>query len=508
MTVHAVGRADRGPKVEGQRYGIAWDAVFRGARRADETGRGFQQAGAFANLQPESCTLIRVWSRISGGAFRPDSSLAGGLSLQRLRFVFLACLLLSLASHRNAFTGERVEVPIDVAATDWPWWRGPHRNGIALGDQNPPLHWTDRQNVLWKAPIPGRGHGSPTVVGDQVFLATADHEPETQSVLCYDRSTGKPIWKTDVHHGGIERKGNTKSSQASSTVACDGKRVFINFLNNGAVYTTALSRSGEQLWQTKIADYVVHQGYGSSPALYRSLVIVSADNKSGHGAVAALNRVTGKIVWRHRRPKTPNYSSPILLPVDGRDQLFLIGCNLVSSFDPLSGTRLWEVEGATTECVTSTVTDGKRIFTSGGYPRSHVSAMRADGSGKVVWENNTRVYVPSMLVRDEFLYAVSDAGIAVCWEAATGKQAWKGRLGGTFSASPVLVGEHIYATNESGRTFIFRASPESFELVAENHLGDEVFATPALCGNHIYMRVAENTDGRRQEMLYCLGRAP
>jgi outer membrane protein assembly factor BamB len=441
-------------------------------------------------------------------ASRPDPSRRKASALQQLLLNLIAFFLLSLASGRETVGVEGVDVsPIDVAASDWPWWRGPHRNGVALGDLNPPLHWTDQQNVLWKALVPGRGHGSPTVVGDQVFLPTADEEREIQSVLCYERDTGKLLWKTDVHHGGIARKGNLKASQASSTAACDGERVFINFLNNGAIYTTALARNGEQLWQTKIADYVVHQGYGSSPTLYRSLVIVSADNKGGGGAIAALNRATGKIVWRHGRPKTPNYASPIILPVAGRDQLLLVGCNLVSSYDPLSGERLWEIEGATTECVTSTVTDGMRIFTSGGYPRNHVSAVRADGSGEVVWENTTRVYVPSMLVRDEYLYAVSDAGIAVCWAAATGRQVWKARVGGTFSSSPVMVGEHIYATDETGKTVIFKASSESFELIAQNQLGDEVFATPAVCGDKIYMRVAERLDGRRQEMLYCLGHA-
>src|SRR5262249_6420955 len=150
----------------------------------------------------------------------------------------------------------------------------------------------------------------------------------------------------------------------------------------------------------------------------------------------------------------------------GREQLVLTGCNLVSSFEPLTGKTLWEVKGATEECVTSAVTDGQHVFTSGGYPRNHVAAVRADGSGKVAWENTTRVYVPSMLVKGGHLYAVSDAGIAFCWKCDTGKEVWKGRLGGTFSASPVLVGEHILATNESGRTFVFRATPAAFEVVA------------------------------------------
>lgn len=392
---------------------------------------------------------------------------------------------------------------ITVNSDDWPWWRGPSRDGIAAADQQPPRRWSETENVLWKAPIPGRGHGSPTVVNKHVFLATADRQRQTQSVLCYDRATGELCWRTDVHHGGLMSK-NQKASQASSTIACDGTRLFINFLNDNAVYTTALGVDGQQLWQTKITNYVIHQGYGSSPAIYQELVIVSADNKGG-GAIAALDRATGGIVWKRTRPNSPNYASPIILHAAGRDQLLFTGCDLVSSFTPLTGEKLWEIPGATTECVTSTVTDGQLVYSSGGYPDNHMSAVRADGSGEVVWRNNTRVYVPSMLISNGYLYAVLDAGVAACWKCATGEQVWKGRLGGTFSASPVMVGEEIYATNETGTTFIFKATPEAFDLIATNQLGEDVLATPAICGDRIYMRVAHQRDGRRQEMLYCLG---
>lgn len=391
-----------------------------------------------------------------------------------------------------------------VAAADWPWWRGPQRNGIAAADQTPPLKWSESENILWKSPVPGRGHGSPTVVGDQVFLATAEHDREVQSVLCFDRITGKRKWQTEVHRGGFETKGNSKSSLASSTVACDGERVYINFLNSGAIYTTALDLQGKQVWQTKITDYILHQGFGSSPSVYDSLLLVSADNK-GTGAIAALNRQNGDIVWKQPRPKMPNYTSPIVLNVAGKDQLIFSGCDLVTSFDPLTGKKFWEVEGSTTECVTSTVTDGKLIFTSGGYPTNHISAVAADGSGKVVWKNNTRVYVPSMLVRDGYLYTVLDAGVAMCWKCDTGEEVWKGRIEGTFSASPVMVGDLLFATSEAGKTYILKASPAAFELVGDNQLGTDVYATPTFCGNRIYLRAAAMNDGKREESLYCIG---
>ena len=281
--------------------------------------------------------------------------------------------------------------------------------------------------------------------------------------------------------------------------------MFINFLHAGAVYATALDREGRQLWQTKVSDFVMHQGYGASPTIYDSLVLIAADNK-GAGAIAALDRATGKQVWKHERPAKANYTSPVLLSIGGREQVLMSGCDLVSSLDPLTGKPLWEMEGSTTECVTSIVTDGQRIFTSGGYPRNHVAAIRADGSGTVDWNLNARVYVPSMIVRDGHLYAVQDAGVATCWNCETGQEIWKGRLGGTFSSSLVLVGEHLLATNEAGRTYIFKAVPTSFELIAENQLGDECMATPAVCGNRIYMRVAKQSGGKRQEKVYCVAK--
>jgi outer membrane protein assembly factor BamB len=193
------------------------------------------------------------------------------------------------------------------------------------------------------------------------------------------------------------------------------------------------------------------------------------------------------------------------LKAAGQEQLVFTGCDLVSSFEPLTGKKLWEVSGATTECVTSTVTDGSVVVTSGGYPKNHMSAVRADGSGKVVWENSTRVYVPSLLIRDGLLHAVTDDGVAMCWQTDSGKQLWKSRLSGTFSASPVLVGDTIFAVNEGGKTFVYKPGRESLELIAENQLGTEVFATPTICGGRIYLRVARQQEGQRREFLYCLG---
>jgi outer membrane protein assembly factor BamB len=426
-----------------------------------------------------------------------------------MRRTFLPALVFALSMVMTAALAAADDsapkaIPSQQVAGDWPQWRGPHGNGIAEANQSPPTKWSSTENVVWKAKIPGRGHSSPIVVGDQIIVATADEEKEIQSVLSFDRKTGVERWRTDVHTGGLERKGNKKSTQASSTAACDGQRLFINFLNQGAIYTTALNLDGKQLWQTKVSDFATHQGFGSSPVLQKALVFVTSDSRGG-GVVAALDQASGKVAWRQDRPAKANYASATLLTAAGREQLVVHGCDLVSSFDPASGKKLWEIEGATTECVTSLTTDGQRVFVSGGYPRQHVQAVEADGSGKTAWENTSQVYVPSMIVRDGVLYAAQDTGIATCWKSDTGEELWQQRLGGTFTASLVLVEDHFYAVNEAGQCFVFQANPEKFELVAENRLGDEVYATPAICGGRIYMRVVERTGGQRQEMLYCLG---
>src|SRR4051812_13726844 len=173
-------------------------------------------------------------------------------------FAALGCLCLGLLTFACPARASSINT------SDWPAWRGPTRDGIAAAGQNPPIHWSETEGIFWKAPLPGRGHGSPTVVGDRVYLATADPVKQTQSVLCLNRETGKTVWQSEVHSGHADPGHHSNSSAASSTVACDAERLFINFLNGGAVYTSALDLDGKILWQRKVCDYVTHQGFASS----------------------------------------------------------------------------------------------------------------------------------------------------------------------------------------------------------------------------------------------------
>ena len=390
-----------------------------------------------------------------------------------------------------------------ATTADWPGWRGPTADGHAAAGQNVPTTWSETENIIWRAPIRGRGHSSPTVVGSRVYVATADPATQEQLVLCLDRTTGKSVWETVVHRGPLESGNHKVSSAASSTVAWDGERLHIMILHAKAIYATALDVSGKILWQTRVDDYVAHQGFGASPVVHESVVLIASDHRGG-GKVAGLDRRTGKILWEHARPKVANYATPAVLKVAGRTQLVLGGCKLLVSLDPLTGKKLWELAGSTEETVVTATTDGTRVFVSGGYPKLHTMAVEADGSGKIAWENNTKVYVPSMLVRAGHVFAVLDAGHAVCWNAATGEELWREKVDKDFFSSPVMLGSRIYVTSLRGATAVFEATPQAFKRLSENQLGDESFASPAICGDRIYLRGVKKAEPR-QEYLWCIG---
>ncbi|MEO6568970.1 MAG: PQQ-binding-like beta-propeller repeat protein [Opitutaceae bacterium] len=391
-----------------------------------------------------------------------------------------------------------------VGATDWPAWRGPTGDGQAAPGQTLPTRWSEKENVVWRAAIRGRGHSSPTVVGDRVYLTTADPTRHEQLVLCFDRANGKPVWETVVHRGKLNAEGHEYTSQASATVAWDGERLYVNFLNDGAVHTSALDPAGKILWQRRVGDFVVLMGFGSSPLVHDALVLITGDHKNG-GWIAGLNKQTGAIVWKNARPKIPNYASAAVITAGGKTQMIIAGCKLVSSFDPATGKKLWELEGSTDETVVTPVSDGHRVFVGGGFPRNHIMAIDATGSGEVVWQNNSRLYTPSLLVRDGHVYAVNDSGQAFCWKAETGDQLWRGKVDREFFASPVMADSVIYATSMTGVTSVFRATPQKFAMIAQNQLGNEAFASPAICGNRIYLRAAKKSGESRQEYLWCIG---
>jgi len=391
-------------------------------------------------------------------------------------------------------------------AADWATWRGPNLNGIAAAGQLPPTTWSEAQNVLWKVAVPGRGHSSPTIVGEQIFLTTADEPPQTQSVIAFDRSTGKQLWTTPISKGGFPET-HRKNTHATPSVASDGERLFVSFHHHANIQVSAMSLDGKTLWQKTIGKYdpqLYKYGYAPSPMLYRSLVLIAADYEGG-GWLAALDSKSGTPKWQTARSRKLSFSSPVVAKVGGRDQLLISGTEQVASYDPNNGKQLWATPATTMATCGTMVWDGDLVFASGGYPKSETACLNAK-TGQLVWRNDQKCYEQSMLAADGYVYAVNDGGIAFCWRATDGREMWTSRLaGGAISASPILANGNIYATNEAGTIYVFKAQPTRFELVARNQLGDEAFATPAICDSRIYMRVASSAGGGRQETLYCIG---
>ena len=392
------------------------------------------------------------------------------------------------------------------AERDWPWWRGPSRNGIAA-EQSPPIKFGDTENVVWKTPVPGRGHSSPVVVGERVFLATAESAPQAQSVVAFDRKTGKQLWKTDVSKGGFPRGNHAKNTEASPTVACDGERIFATFFHHETIQCTALDLNGKQVWQKTAGPFnpkMFEYGYAPSPTLYRGTVIISAEY-DGDSAITALDRQSGRQVWRTPRKNSISFSTPITAHVAGKDQLLISGIGQVASYDPSNGKPLWTTPGTTAATCGTMIWDGDIVIASGGYPKPETIAVKADGSGKVLWKNDKKCYEQSMLTHGGYVYALTDGGFMHCWNVRDGKEQWMLRLKGPVSSSPVLAGGHIYWANELGTWYVFKPNPEKFELVSENQLADEAFPSPAIVGGQIFIRTATHSGGGRQEWLYCIG---
>lgn len=388
---------------------------------------------------------------------------------------------------------------LKFTATDVPWWRGTQQNGI-YDVSEIPLTWSPTENVVWKAAIPGRGHSTPCVWGPYVFVTTADEEAKTKSLLCFDRATGEKQWEHLLHEGGFMHI-HKKNSQASATPACDGTRVIVPMMADDGIWVTAVSLDGKRLWQVKAGSFKSEHGYGSSPVFYQSTVIVSGDNP-GDAYIVALDRATGKEVWRIERPSGGNYSTPAIATLAGRPQLVLHGRNQIASYDPATGEQLWHCEGPCTVAACTVAWDDNHVFASGGYPQKEIICVKADGRGDVtdshiVWRSKRGVcYVPSPLLYDGRLYVMGDNGILTVYDPASGEVKSTLRLGGNFSSSPIAAAGHIFVTDEKGKTYVLKPGDKP-ETVAENALESGGFASPVMAGNRIYLRTAD--------ALYCLG---
>ncbi len=233
-------------------------------------------------------------------------------------------------------------LPSDAQAEqNWSHWRGPTFNGIAAEGQQPTVRWTSTHNILWKTKVAGRGHSSPVIVGNQIFLTSADEADQVQAVLAFDRATGKNRWATMINRGGLPKKIHSKNTHATPSVTSDGKRLFAIFCNHDQVQLAALDLQGKLLWKIVAGGYLPKKytyGFAPSPVLYKNSVIVASDY-DGKSFLAAFDKETGKELWRRPRQNQVSWASPIVGHVAGKDQLLVSGCNQVVAYDPNNGKR-------------------------------------------------------------------------------------------------------------------------------------------------------------------------
>lgn len=390
-------------------------------------------------------------------------------------------------------------------AGDWPVWRGPSGNNIAAPGQNLPDRISETDNVLWVVPVPGRGHSSPTVVGHQIFLTTADDEEQVQAVLSYHRETGELLWKCVVNRGGFP-KIHRANTHASHSVACNGTELFAQFENHGRMQLAVLSLDGKLKREMSVEPFSPERyqfGTGSSPALYKGLVFVAAEYEEGQ--LVAFDQKTGEKVWSIPRTNV-SFSSPIVKHLNGRDQLLISGWRKIHSLDPLTGQELWSVPGTAASTCGTVASFGNLVFASGGFPEAHTMAVRVGESPEILWSHKERLYEQSLLASNGYVYGVNDNGILFCWRASDGEEMWKTRFCSKNSASPVLADGVIYHIDERGQFVAFRDNPEEFDKIYSTKLGDEGYATPTICGGRMYCRVASYLDDKRVELLYCFGK--
>lgn len=388
---------------------------------------------------------------------------------------------------------------------DWPWWRGPFRSGHAPSDAQSPVR-LDPDSAKWTALIPGRGHCSPIVVGNHVFVMTAVESNQEHWALAFDRDSGRELWRTLLNQGGFPARNHPKNTEASPTLASDGEHVYAAIFHHEKVELIALDFAGQVVWRADAGRFnpqLYEYGYAPSPVLYKDMVIISAEY-DGPSSLQAFRRQDGKPVWKAERPTNITFSSPIIAHLGQRDVLMLSGGRQLAAYDPATGAALWDAPAAATATCGTAVWDGQRAFVSGGYPQNETTAIDlTQNPPQVAWRVNQKCYEQSMIVIGDYLYALTDQGILFCWRASDGEEMWKQRLRGPVSASGVFANGHLYWANEAGTLYVIRPNPNACDVVSENRVGDDAFPTIAVSGRQVFVRAATGRGAGRQERLMC-----
>ncbi len=383
----------------------------------------------------------------------------------------------------------------------WPRWRGPSGQGVVEGSGYVD-RWSSTQNVIWKVPVPGRGHSSPIVWEDRIFLTTAYDDGKRAAILCFDRNDGRKLWETAAPSAAAPERIYRKNSHASATPSTDGKRVYAYLGNQGLL---AVDMAGRIVWHQSLGPMKNYHGTAGSPLLYKDRIILYQDQgsfRSAEGAfIAAYDSKTGRQLWRTEREASVGWGTPVAVRVGNRDEIIVNGQRRIYAYDPGTGKALWWVSGSTFEVIPTPVVGDGLVFCSSGRAGPTL-AIRPGGKGDVSqthlkWSvSKGSPFVPSPLVHDGILYTINDmVSVASAFRASSGELLWQGRLGEAqregFSASPLLVDGKVFFTNDSGQTFVVKAGNE-FELLHVNELAETTLASPALVDGRWYFRTEDH----------------
>jgi len=400
----------------------------------------------------------------------------------------------------------------------WPQWRGPLGTGAAP-HARPPLHWAEDRNVRWKLPLPGKGHSTPVIWGDRIFLTTAvphgerlaprerhahgahDNVAATREqqfvVIAVDRRDGAILWQTAVHEQQPHDSAHSSASWASNSAVTDGRRVYASF---GSAGIFALDLDGKVLWKRDLGDLQIKHGHGegSSPALWGTMLVVNWDHE-GDSFVAALDTRTGEERWRASRDEATSWSSPLVVEHRGKRQVVVAATKRVRAYDLEDGRQIWEAGGLGGNVVASPVSADGYVFVANSYDTRAMLAIRLDDArgdvtaGKaVVWRRDRDTpYVPSpVLDQDALCFLKHYQGVLTCVAAKSGETLiGPRRLAGVRNvyASPAAANGRIYVVDREGTTAVIRRGG-GFERLATNRLDDSFSASPAIAGDSLFLR--------------------
>lgn len=390
---------------------------------------------------------------------------------------------------------------------NWPQFRGPSGLGVSEA-RGLPLTWGENQNVVWKTPIHGRAWSSPVVQDGRVWLTTATEDGRVLSVVGVDCGSGKIVLDKTLFEVEKPQFAHKFNTYASSTPVAEPGRVYVTFGSPGTACLDA--KTGSVLWERR--DFVCNhfRGAGSSPILHGDLLIMNYDG-SDFQFVVALDKKTGKTVWRKERsidhkdlgpdgkPQAEGdfrkaFATPHVAMFAGKPLLISQGAKAAYGYEPSTGRELWRVEERTSHSGgTRPVVNDDTIFFPSGWSQGFVLAVKPGGTGDVtqshvVWSSKRNVpKKPSLILAKDLMFTIDDGGFAGCLDAKSGDEIWRERVGGNYSASPLLAEGRLYVFSEEGKTTVLEAS-RAFHLLATNQLEDGFMASPAVSGKALILR--------------------